>query len=199
MNEQAILYFVKYPTPGKVKTRLAKDLGEKEAAGLYRNLVEKNLKILNALGPVDILIYFDPAGKEKETKEWLNKNYIFWPQEGKDLGERIIHGFKMAFQNGYKKVLALGSDTLNLTKDIVAQGFEALQEKDVVIGPSKDGGYYLIGMKKDCPQLFGNIPWSTPNVLKQTAGKIYHSRLSVGLLPVLEDLDHKENLLALKA
>ncbi len=191
-----ILFFVKYPEPGKVKTRLARQVGSEEAAHLYRGLVEKNLKVLTSLQKdgIQTLVAFDPPDKKPAVEKWLVSASGFFPQEGNILGERLVHAFAYGFAHG-GQILALGSDTQGLTREILLQGFEGLETRDVVVGPARDGGYYLIGLKKACPALFEDMPWSTPAVLAKTLARIDQEGLRCTLLPELNDLDEAEDLI----
>ena len=192
MGPNVLLYFVKYPTPGKVKTRLAKTVGDQEAAKLYSELAEKNLKVIASLHQrniCDLVIVFDPPVKKEDFKRWFSVSCEYLPQCEGDLSERLMHAFGEAFQRGGRRVMALGSDTLGLTTDIIQQGFEALQSNDVVVGPAEDGGYYLIGSASFQPKLFEGIAWSTSGVLAQTYKTINNLRLSYQTLRQLEDLD----------
>lgn len=174
-----------------VKTRLAKTIGNDAAADAYRVLAESGFKTLKELAPSEfkVTVMFDPPDKEKETREWLAGASDYKPQAGNDLGERLAHAFQNAFEEEACAVAALGSDTLGLEKKVIEKAFDTLQYYDVVIGPAKDGGYYLIGCKEINENLFENIPWSTPDVLEATLGWIREEGLSYGLLPELEDLD----------
>lgn len=192
MRPNVLLYFVKYPTPGKVKTRLAKTVGVHEAAKLYRELAERNLKVVASLhhkSICDLVIVFDPPEKGEDFKKWFSVSCEYWPQCGGGLSERLKHAFGEAFQKGAKRVMALGSDTLGLTTDVIQQGFEDLQPNDVVVGPAEDGGYYLIGSASFQPKLFEGIAWSTSDVLPQTYKTINNLRLSYQTLSQLQDLD----------
>ena len=191
MAYKCVLYFVKYPEPGKVKTRLAKSIGNEAAALAYRGLAESGFSTLKELSPSEfkITVMFDPPEKEREVREWLAGASDYKPQNGNDLGERLTHAFKSAFGEDACAVAALGSDTLGLKKEMIEKAFDNLQYYDAVIGPAKDGGYYLIGCKEIYESLFENIPWSTPGVLKATLGWIREEGLSHSLLPELEDLD----------
>lgn len=192
MRPNVLLYFVKHPTPGKVKTRLAKAVGDQEAAKLYRELAEKNLRVIASLHQrniYDLVIAFDPPEKGEDIKHWLSLSCEYLPQCGRGLGERLVHAFGEAFQTGSKRVMALGSDTLGLTANIIEQGFNALHSNDVVVGPAEDGGYYLIGLRSFQPELFQEIPWSTDAVLQQTYSRISKLGLSHQTLIPLEDLD----------
>lgn len=202
MGPNVLLYFVKYPTPGKVKTRLAKTVGDQEAARLYSELTGRNLDVIASLyqrSVFDLVIVYDPPEKSEDIKRWLSLSCEYLPQRGGGLSERLTHAFHEAFsakggsalggQRGCKRVMALGSDTLGLTTDIIQQGFEALESNDVVVGPAEDGGYYLIGLNSFQPELFKEISWSTDVVLQQTYSRIRKLGLSHQTLILLEDLD----------
>jgi len=192
MRPNVLLYFVKYPTPGKVKTRLAKTVGEQEAARLYGELAGKTLEVIASLyqrNIFDLVIVYDPSEKSEDIKRWLSLSCEYLPQCGGGLSERLKHAFGEAFQKGAKRVMALGSDTLGLRTDIIQQGFEALHSIDVVVGPAEDGGYYLIGLSDFQPKLFEGIAWSTSGVLSQTYKTINDLRLSYQTLSQLQDLD----------
>jgi rSAM/selenodomain-associated transferase 1 len=187
---------VKYPEPGKVKTRLAKAVGDHRAAQIYRGLTETNLGILNSFPPnfVKVIIAFDPFEKEDAIRSWLPGPYEYVAQKGADLGARLQNAFQFAFEKGFKKVMALGSDTLGLKSDLTVKGFDALEFYDVAIGPAYDGGYYLIGTNREQPSIFKNIPWSSPDVFETTLNKLKEQDLSYYLLPKLDDLDEVKNL-----
>lgn len=209
MGPNILLYFVKYPTPGRVKTRLAKTVGVQGATRLYSELAEKNSRVIASLHQsniCDLVVVYDPPEKSEDIKRWLSLSCEYLPQCGEGLSERLTHAFHKAFsakggslpvrqagasggQMGGKRVMALGSDTLGLTADIIRQGFEALQSNDVVIGPAEDGGYYLIGLNGFRPQLFEGIAWSTDQVLSQTYNRVNVLGLSHQTLIQLDDLD----------
>ena len=191
MAYKCVLYFVKYPEAGKVKTRLAKSIGDEAAANAYRVLAGSGFRTLKELAANEfkVTVMFDPPDKENEIKEWLSGASDYGAQQGNDLGDRLAHAFQSAFEKDACAVVALGSDTLGLKKEVIEKAFDTLQYYDVAIGPAKDGGYYLIGCKEMNESLFENIPWSTPDVLKATLGWIREEGLSHGLLPELEDLD----------
>lgn len=197
MNKKSIrpnilLYFVKYPTPGRVKIRLAKAVGDQEAARLYGELAEKNLGVIASLyqrNICNLVIVYDPPEKRKDIKHWLSLSCEYWPQSEGGLSERLTNAFRKAFLKGGKRVIALGSDTLGLTFQIIEEAFEYLKSHDVVIGPAEDGGYYLIGLSSFQPALFQGISWSTDAVLQQTYNHIDKLGLSHQTLIPLEDLD----------
>lgn len=189
MKDCAILFFVKSPTPGKVKTRLANTIGDKEAADVYQQLAQDNFKVLRDCESADLIVVFDPPEDALRINKWLLEAEHYIPQQGAGLGDRLICAFQWAFNQGYRKVTAFGSDTLELTTTIVSQSFVALESADVVIGPAKDGGYYLIGTTALIEGLFHEINWSTAEVLSQTYKKIGDLKLKYLTLCPLEDLD----------
>ncbi len=191
-----LLYFVKYPEPGRVKTRLAVSKGASEAARLYGELARSTFTRLGqALGKtVSITVAFDPAHRARDVKDWLRGPYRYLAQEGDGLGERLTDAFARAFSWGASRVVALGSDTLGLEPEGVRQAFDALASHDVVVGPARDGGYYLIGLARERPALFKGISWSSPSVLSETLSRAACAGLTHCLLPVLDDLDDQEDL-----
>lgn len=189
--KNALLFFVKYPQPGKVKTRLAKSVGQEQAAAMYKTLVEKNFAVIRPLHctACDCWIAFDPPQQETLMRAWLTELPCYIAQQGEGLGERLNHAFQEMFQRGYTRVAALGSDTLNLNAELIQNAFENLKNHDVVLGPARDGGYYLIALNRLHPALFEGIAWSTPDVLPQTLRVIHHLNLKVHELSSLDDLD----------
>jgi hypothetical protein len=115
-------------------------------------------------------------------------------QEGEGLTERLTNAFQQTFSLRYNAVAALGSDTLNLSRDLIRQAFDQLKTSDVVIGPAQDGGYYLIGTNQFLPEIFQGITWSTPSVLTQTSKRVESLKLKPSLMAPLEDLDDIDNL-----
>jgi len=190
--KRALLYFVKYPEPGKAKTRLAKSVGFEEAARMYRDVAESNFRQLRGSGAWRLWVIFDPPERERDIELWLDGADQYCPQKDGDLGERLSGAFEMAFQQGFKQVIALGSDTLSLEPKIISRAFEGLDQYDVVLGPARDGGYYLIGLTQPQPVLFRDIPWSSSDVLSKTRRRIEEAQLSYYLLTELEDLDEEK-------
>jgi rSAM/selenodomain-associated transferase 1 len=185
-----ILFFVKYPEPGKVKTRLAATIGAEAAAAVYRQLVQTIARILGSGQPVRVL--FSPAEKRQEIREWLAPmlpGAEFAPQSSGDLGERLERAFDAAFSDGWQQVAVIGSDCIELSAGIFAETWKALAADDVVIGPTEDGGYYLLALRDRHPGLFHGIAWSTGDVFAQTRQQAVAAGLRVHLLPRLHDVD----------
>ena len=196
MNGKLLIVFIKYPSPGTVKQRLAKHIGSERAARVYKKMVETVLKKLSPAETADIemAVCFSPQAAETLLREWLSDNRLFYPQKGSDLGARMHNAFTNAFERGYRKAILIGSDCPDISADIVLQGFTLLDKKDVVIGPAYDGGYYLIGLKQPREELFQNIAWGRENVFQLTCDKLKSAGLSFALLPTLRDVDRIEDL-----
>jgi rSAM/selenodomain-associated transferase 1 len=191
----ALIVFVKNLVPGRVKTRLAATLGHDEALKAYRYLLQHTQQIAEAV-QADKYIFYSNAIEEQGWPQ----TYGHMVQQGSDLGGRMAWAFEKVFEQGYEKVVIIGSDCLELQAPVITQAFDELERYDVVIGPANDGGYYLLGLKQSRPELFQHIAWSTPNVLSQTTQACQQAALTVSLLPWLTDIDEAEDwLLAKKA
>lgn len=197
MNSSLIL-FVKYPEPGKVKTRLAYSIGVMEATKLYKSWVENIVSELKNLSCVDLYIFFPEKKYTKEFMNWLGTDLNFCIQSGKDLGYKMNNAFKKMFNGGYKKVVLAGSDIPDLNNKTIIEAFESIDNNDVVLGKSQDGGYYLIALKESQEELFTNIKWSSEKVLNQTISKCKSLGLKYKLLNELTDIDTLRDLITWK-
>ncbi len=173
--ERVILVFLKLPVPGKVKTRLAKSIGDKEAAAAYEKLVTRVFERCGEASADRIVIAFDPPEKVKEVKAWLAprlellESEVSWiAQSQGDLGDRLDSASKAIFQAHPRTVLSIiGTDCIHLDPDLFEEAWASLAAGiDVVFGPTEDGGYYLIGLKEPQETLFRDIPWSTEDTLE---------------------------------
>ena len=196
MSENLLMVFVKYPTPGAVKQRLAQHLGNDRAAEIYKKIAETIVQKVAPASSEDYIleICFSPQEDERLVRRWLNENEYFSPQQGSDLGARMSNAFSHAFAAGYTKALLIGSDCPDISRTIVNRGFMLLDTHDIVLGPAQDGGYYLIGVRRPEPELFSNMDWGTGRVLQQTLDKINDAGLTSALLPQLRDIDRIEDL-----
>lgn len=199
LDDRCLLFFVKNPERGKVKSRLAAEIGDDSAVSLYKNLVVQMLSTLKE-GTFPLYIYFFPKNAQKPIRNWLGREYLYIPQNGKDLGERMRNGFIDGFAMGYKRAVLIGSDIPDLPMKYIEEAFKSLKEMDAVIGPAFDGGYYLIGFKDKTfsPQVFEGIAWGTENVFDETMKKLKRFRRAVYTLPYLSDIDTAEDLKHLK-
>ena len=166
-NRPTILLFIKIPKPGFVKTRLAKSLGDDGACAIYRQLVAHTLSQIPADWP--LRIHFAPSESQQEMTTWLGAQYNFVPQPDGDLGHRLQVACEQAFaEKEAAGVILLGGDCPGLTTAHLNQCAQHLHSEKPVIGPSEDGGYWLLGLPSPNPELFQNIAWSTPQVLPAT-------------------------------
>ena len=198
-NNSCVILFVKYPTPGRVKTRLAKQLGQKRAAEIYENFVVDILAVLEKLN-VNLKIFFSPADTQQRFQSWLGKEYSYTAQAGGDLGQKMKNAFQCVFADGFSRAVIIGSDSPDLPADFLDSSFTALDSHDAVIGPAADGGYYLIGFSGESflPEAFDRICWSTDSVFWQTIDTLKKHRRKVHLLPQWYDVDTFEDLKSLQ-
>lgn len=184
---------IKYPEPGKVKTRLAKDIGDKKAASVYKQLAEKVMKNTRpARDDFKRVVFFDPPELRKDFEAWFLGEHLLM-QRGHDVGERMDNVIRDLLVMGAEKAVITGADIPDLTSLIIMEAFAALDHADTVIGPAKDGGYYLIGMKALHPEIFQDIQWSTGSVLEETMRRIDELRLTCASITTLSDLDTVED------
>lgn len=191
----AMLIFLRFPRPGKVKTRLAQSLGEKRAVQFYNICAGTILSEISKL-PEKVERYIFCADKtdEPEVRRWAGLGFRFAVQEGEGLGQRLGNAFSSVFGNGVQKAVIVASDVPDLSADILNEAIRALDEHDIVIGPCYDGGYYLLGMKKLHHELFNGISWSTEQVYQQTLAVTRKSGLTVRQLQTLIDIDTEADL-----
>ena len=190
-----LIIFIKYPEPGKVKTRLAHDIGESEAARIYSYMAEIIVKNTTDRKNYNTFIFYYPPGKETEIRNWFgNEEIEYFSQTGSTLGEKISNAFEKVFSMGVKKAVIIGSDCVDVGKETVNTAMGSLKNNDVVLGPAEDGGYYLLGLNRHRPEIFRDIEWSTGEVLNQTVENINNNNLSYSLLETLKDIDTVDDL-----
>lgn len=182
-----ISIFLKEPVPGKVKTRIADTVGDQKACDIYKSLVAHQVHHL----PPNIPVFIHYHGSEEIMRAWLKQeNFSFRLQCNGNLGERLDYAHKSILGSGqFTAMLSLGGDCPYITQDVIEEALSELKSHDIVLGPAKDGGYYLIGMKKYHPNCFTNITWSSEKVLSETIKNIEQSNLTFSLLKELEDID----------
>jgi rSAM/selenodomain-associated transferase 1 len=189
MSDRPILVvFLKYPEPGKVKTRLAAEMGAQAAADLYRDWIGIVLGNLQALRPsVRVVGLFDGAA-EAQFAVWNSLIDEWVAQAGGDLGERLSAAFGWGHSRG-GPVLAIGTDCLELNREQIEEAIHRLADADAVFGPAADGGYYLVGMKRHVPDVFTGIRWSSPHTLHDQLHRCEELGLRPSLSPQLADID----------
>jgi len=190
-----LIVFGRYPVPGRTKTRLIPALGPAGAADLQRQLTEKIVATAEAFAlqrGVNVEVCFE-GGSEQKMRRWLGPDLSLSRQAPGDLGTRMYAAFLAAFQRGCSRAVLIGTDIPELRADHLRQAFDALGENDLVIGPSRDGGYWLIGLNRPA-RLFEGIKWGTKAVLDQTLALANGQGLSVKELDYLTDIDTEEEL-----
>ncbi|MDH5297619.1 MAG: TIGR04282 family arsenosugar biosynthesis glycosyltransferase [Desulfobulbaceae bacterium] len=195
-SREWLLLFTRYPEPGQAKTRLIPALGAEGAAVLQRRMAETVIGRIAELcreRPVRFEIRYT-GGDEQRVRNWLGSAGPGRLQGDGDLGARLERGFAAAFARGGERVVTVGSDCPDLSPAIIGQGFDALMDHDLVLGPSPDGGYYLIGLRSPQPALFADMEWGTDSVLPRTLSRARALGLSVARLETLVDVDRPEDL-----
>ena len=195
MDDRCLLFFIKNPEKGKVKSRLAAVIGDDSAVNLYKNLATKMLSTIKK-GTFPFAVCFYPKKADKAIKDWLGSDYRYIPQRGADLGERMKNSFVEAFKMGSERVVLVGSDIPDLSLEVIEEAFFSLKVEDAVIGPAYDGGYYLIGFKKKTfsPQVFERMAWGTERVFEDTMKVLKNLNQRVHTLPFRRDIDTIEDL-----
>ncbi len=191
--KKALILFYKYPQQGKVKTRLAKSLGDKNAFEVYKGLLA-DLFVNTESVPADKIIACSIDDNTKYRD--LGFGYDYFIQKGTDLGSKMYNAFEVVFSKNYNRAVLIGSDCPEIRSNLLEEAFEALKKNEYVLGPSSDGGYYLIGMRKEVLNftIFRNIPWSTSDVLNLTLNQIKKNNSSIELLKELNDIDDIHDL-----
>lgn len=190
-SDNLLMVFIKNPTLGKVKTRLASTVGDEKALSVYKFLLDHTFDVSRSIKSDKAVFYSDFIDI---NDRWKKEGFDQWLQKGNDLGEKMSNAFLKSFNMGYKKVVIIGSDCLELEKSHINEAFLELEKHDAVIGPAKDGGYYLLGLQKHQAVIFQNKAWSTENVLLDTLVDFSNNKLSYKLLPTLSDIDDESDL-----
>lgn len=190
--ENALIIFVRNQQKGKVKTRLAKDIGDDKALEVYKYLLQHTRDISAGCNFSHFIFYSDYVHINDLFDDDIFTKFV---QQGNDLGERMMNAFIKVFELGCKKVCIIGSDCLELDTETLQAAFNGLEKNDLVIGPSVDAGYYLLGMKMLHPVLFTGKDWGTSTVLDDTFETIDQLALAYAELSHLNDIDTIEDLL----
>lgn len=185
--------FAKYWEPGQVKTRLAAKLGRESASDIYRLFVQVLVERFRRCADRRVLC-FTPPEQAEAFAMLAGADWIARPQASGDLGGRMKSFFDSCFRDGAERVVLIGSDSPTMPAEHVESAFRLLRETDVVLGPTEDGGYYLVGASRDVAGIFENIDWSTPRVWDQTVARLDALRLSYESLPQWYDVDELPDL-----
>jgi len=192
-----VLLFIRAPEQGRVKTRLEKKLGAATVLALYRCFVEDIIETISA-GGYELMVFFSPPDKASVVREWLGETIPIRPQTGRTLGEKMRNAFSYVFAADVDQAILMGSDFPDLDPGIIAEAFAFLQKKEAVIGPAEDGGYYLIGFRKDAFDggVFSGIDWGTATVFRETMQRFRDANLGSHVLPSWRDIDTPDDLAA---
>ncbi len=192
MRDRLVL-FAKVPELGRVKTRLAREVGEGAARDLAEAFLLDTLSTAASVDGVQVAVAYSPTTGE----DWFRTrapDALLVPQPETDFGSRMNAAMNAMFEAGASRCVMIGMDTPQLEPGRIESAFEALKEYDVCLGPSEDGGYYLIGLRAPAPQLFEGIAWSTASVLAETLSRAAESGLSVHQLDSEFDIDEAADL-----
>lgn len=188
-SKKALIIFTKNPEIGKVKTRLAKTIGDESALKIYKFLIEHTVKITKDLNVDKYVFYSEGIHKNDDWDAEIFRKKL---QHGEDLGERMQNAFDQIFEMGYKMAVIIGCDMYDWGKNDLETSFAALQDNDFVIGPAMDGGYYLLGMKEPKEDIFKSKNWGTSTVLEQTLKDLKKAKFL--LLKERNDIDLYEDI-----
>ena len=176
---------------GKVKTRLAATLGNEKALEVFEKLALHTKKVTEKLTMDKIVFYSDSIDL---MDIWPNATYLKAMQRGKDLGQKMKNAFLAGFETGYSSICIIGTDCFEIQDEVIQEAFEALNTTDAVIGPARDGGYYLLGMNKPQAAVFQNKQWSTETVFQETIRDFESLDMRYVKLRELGDVDTEDDL-----
>ena len=184
-----LMVFIKDSSKYPVKTRLKTSIGKNKSIWVYNQILKKTALVLKNIKTDIAVFHYNSIISKNPFKNFSKWNKI---QIGKNLGEKISNAFNWGFEKGYKKIIIIGSDLWDLNEEIINTGFIELNKNKVVIGPSIDGGYYLLGLNKKMPKIFEGIKWGTQSVLAETLKLLEHEPY---ILTELNDIDTFEDLI----
>jgi len=195
---KCVLFFVKDPKKGQVKSRLSTEFDETLTVELYKKFVNDLLAMLNKTDFTTVICFYPKDALERFTM-WLGSHYYYLPQRGNNLGQRMKNSFIDAFNNNFEFAVIIGSDSPDLPPDVIKEAFLSLEMHDTVIGPCADGGYYLIGFRHNTfsPYAFEEINWSTETVFSETMNVLSNECFKIHILPKWSDVDTLSDLKAL--
>ncbi|MDT0691517.1 TIGR04282 family arsenosugar biosynthesis glycosyltransferase [Salegentibacter sp. F188] len=189
LKDNLLLIFTRNPEFGKVKTRLAKDTGDKTALEIYKFLLKHTVSVTKQL-KITKRVYYSEESQQNDI--WEKAFFEKRIQKGSSLGERMKNAFEEGFQDGYRKIAIIGSDLFDIQQKDLEEAFEELQKNEYVIGPAEDGGYYFLGMKSLNCSLFSEKNWGTDSVLHDTLKDLQDHQ--VKLLKTRNDVDTLDDI-----
>jgi rSAM/selenodomain-associated transferase 1 len=200
IRANALAVMAKAPIPGTVKTRMAPPLTQEQAAALSRALLLDQLDHLSALREIDLYVAFTPPEAAGLIEEFVPAGFRCFPQRGGDLGERMKQALAALWWRGHRSAAIIGSDVAAVPLEFFYQAFEklSLRGRRVVLGPSRDGGYYFVGMNRPTPEIFDDMTWSHDRVLGETTARLARLGVDFDLLPAWFDIDTVSDLESLR-
>lgn len=189
MKTNALIIFTRNPQLGKVKTRLAKTIGNEKALEVYKELLFHTMTVTKSID-CDKYVFYDNRIERNDI--WTANIFEKKVQFGVDLGAKMQNAFQELFHLGYKNCIIVGSDLFDLRAKHIIEAFNKLERNEAVIGPAEDGGYYLLGLKKVIPSIFENKDWGTSTVLSETLKDL--ENYNIDFLETLNDIDTFEDL-----
>jgi len=189
-----LIVYLKNPEPGKVKTRLQPHYSPEEAASLYRGFIEDTVETVSSIGADRCWAAYTPADTRSDIETLIPSDWNLAAQAGDDLGSRMRQSMNASIATGAERVILIGSDIPSLPGSHITSAISRLDNADVVLGPTNDGGFYLIGIRSTLPDIFSNVTWSTDTAFEQTAEGIRSKELMMSLIPPWNDIDTPEDL-----
>jgi len=190
-NKQLLMVFTKNPELGKCKTRLASTIGDEAALKVYKQLLDHTVDFSSKVNAEKYVYYSKDIQSNDRWNESIFKKRT---QAEGNLGVKMATAFKENFDQGFEKIVIIGSDCAEIDENDIEHAFQALDESEVVIGPAIDGGYYLLGMRTFIPSLFQDKSWSTPDLINETISTLKKQQISFSLLKEKSDIDYEEDL-----
>jgi uncharacterized protein len=190
-KDKLLIIFARNPALGRVKTRLAKEIGDEKALQVYLKLLEHTHKVADEADCTKHIYYTDNLDEFGLLDYFKFKKFL---QHGNDLGDRMMNAVINGMKDGFGRIVIIGSDCIEISSQVIEEAFTALEEKDCVLGPASDGGYYLIGMKEIHESIFTDKKWSSEDVFLDTMLDMQANNLSYHVLKTLNDIDTKEDL-----
>ena len=198
LKENAVILFTRIPIPGKTKTRLQASLSGEQCASLQKAFLCDVFKVLQTVEPkCDVFVCFAPEGDPAQLIALLPGAHTFFPQSGGNLGDKMHNAISHVLSNGYERCVLIGSDVPLLKSKTIDDAFHLLEENDVVLCPTVDGGYYLIGMEEPCEELFRLEEYGVPSVFEKTLAATVKAGISCAIGDQAMDIDEPEDLLRL--
>lgn len=186
-----MIIFVKNPIEGEVKTRLASSLGDEKALEVYQQLLKITAGVAEDVNAEKLVSYSKYVEESDDFDETIFDKSV---QKKGDLGEKMKHAFRDGFDEGFNRIVLIGSDCPEITQSLIDEAFIELSEADSVIGPSDDGGYYLIGLSRFIPEIFDDVEWSTSSVFSSTIKALDDLEATYHVLKKLNDIDTESDL-----